>query len=792
MYQMIWFRQLSLIFGSAYTAISIVTSVFFLGLACGSWLGGKAANVLAESPRQTMLLYAATELLISLLALSEPFFMELAETAYGFSYETLGHSSLSLALLRAALTSCVLFIPTFFMGATTPLVIQAYSRRTLTLAGDTGIIYGMNAAGAAFGTMVAGWICFRFLGLRETNLLAVTINLLIAATALIMALSEKTLETNKKKTIHQETPENVSPVRRELTFLLIISGISGFLYMGYELLWMRFFQLFFRDSIYMYATCTAVVIVGVALGGSLSGKLANRTTNPRLLLGILFAGAPVLHSLLFLLLSRFHKPIAMLSFQYPLMECAVIGILLLPFMFMGGSFPILAAIMSRESRYIGRYSGVTYAVNTMGSIIGALSTPFLLIPAVGVDGCMMLFLALSLSSATALCLFQKTYQTHIKSLLTCALTILVLVASIAHVEWKKGTIRLIIENMAGYNDILEIRQGVTGTNWVTRSSSTEKVTLFENLIAFSKGGSSSFIVQGFIPLVLLPETPKNVLGLCFGGGLTYKAAQFFPGIRHMDLVDISPTNVHMALKHLDINKPLKKDPRVSFHFDDAYSFVHYSRNIYDLILIDSNPPYYSHNCSTLYSQEFYRLVLEKLSDMGVFTQVLPLKQLTHEEMLSIMHTFASVFPHVSLWWNGSDPLMIGGRKALPLSVAAINEHLENSDTAAALKKYSGDAKYDTTGHFLSGFLMEDHAFRNVAAKGELNSVDRNHLEYSWDVEVDMKNIDAVQENLSSWTTIAELSDQPDIFSSYGEQMEKRRRYLLDLTRRELFLGHFCF
>ena len=43
----------------------------------------------------------------------------------------------------------------------------------------------------------------------------------------------------------------------------------------------------------------------------------------------------------------------------------------------------------------------------------------------------------------------------------------------------------------------------------------------------------------YIPL-LLTETPKNVLVICFGTGLTAGAAGAYPGINLVDAVDISP------------------------------------------------------------------------------------------------------------------------------------------------------------------------------------------------------------------------------------------------------------
>lgn len=197
------------------------------------------------------------------------------------------------------------------------------------------------------------------------------------------------------------------------------------------------------------------------------------------------------------------------------------------------------------------------------------------------------------------------------------------------------------------------------------------------------------------------------------------------------------------------------------------SFVKYSRRLHDLTQIDSNPPFYSHNCATLYSREFYDLCRSRLAPGGMFTQVLPVKQLTRAEMQSILHTFAAVFPHVLLWWNDLDPLMIGSNTPFRLDPTAIAERLERPAIKAALKQYSGEAKYDSLGHFLSGLLLTDEGFRSAGAGGRLNTVDKNHLEYSSAPEADIDNIPLLQQYLCAWDDATKLLRGQDIFRTYN-------------------------
>lgn len=775
-YQLVWVKQLSLIFGSGFTAVSVVTAVFFLGLGLGGWIGGR----LAAGLKRPLRAYALAEAGITLCALLVPFVMKAADVAYGAWYPAADGNLYQTAGLRLVLSSCILLPPVILMGATVPLVIQAYSRRAGRLGRDTGLIYGMNAMGAAAGVLVTGCLLFRSMGISHSNLLAVGLNAVVAACALMLSREECTAPGH--------TLPVASAVPEKNGLLLTIFAVSGFLYIGYELLWMRYFQLFFRDSIYLYASCIAAVILGTAAGGALIGRAADRFSPP-CFLASLFALSSLLHGGAMMLLAQLHRPIVLLASQYPYLEAIFIFLALLPpFLCMGGSFPVITRALGKTPEAVGNAASRAYAVNTLGSLAGSLCTPFLLLPILGLDGTLLLFLAGGIICALALRLVSLSRSSAMKSAGFAALA-LVCSFPLALMFSHRGTglTSSILERMKGGGEITEIRQGVLGTNWAVKMPNDQTV-LYENLVAFSRGGSPSFIVQGFIPLLLMEKTPESLLGLCFGGGLTYRAAQLFPEIQRIDLVDISSGNVDMAMRLMEGNTGLQTDPRVHFHIDDAYSYVKYSQRQHDLIQIDSNPPFYSHNCSTLYSREFYELCRSRLTPDGMFTQVLPIKQLTNSEMKSILHTFASVFPHVMLWWNDLDPLMIGSNTPFLLNPARIAARLDRPEVAEALRRSSGEAKYDSLGHFLSGLLLLDEGFRAAGMGGGMNTVDRNYLEYSSTPELAPDNLPLLRQHLCSWEDASALLKGNDLFRAYEPQLEARRNFLMGLSQRRMMLS----
>lgn len=775
-YELVWMRQLSLVFGSGFTAVSVVTAVFFAGLAAGGALGSRLSRTALRPVR----LYGLLELGITIAALLVPPALSLMEQCYAAWYPAVSASLWKTACIRLVLASALLLIPTSLMGATVPVIIRCYSTREGRNGGDSGLIYAMNALGAAAGVLSAGCVLFRVIGVEGTSMIAVGGNALVAALALALSRKE---QPQKQRAGDVLRP---LPADRNARRLLLCFAISGFLYIGYELVWIRVFLLFFRDSVYLYAASLGAVIAGVAAGSAVSGAVADRLSSRQNFLGALFAGAAVLQTAFLLGIVHLHRPLSMLSFRYPLLETLVIFLVLIPpFAVSGGSFPVVTRLLSQHARESGSHAGRAYAVNTVGSLAAALLTPFLLLPLLGLDGTVWLLGACGLAAALLAWLGRDLFPCVRNMGLCCLAAAMLLMAS----ERQQGIFSDILNQLRGDATLIDAEQGVLGSNWVLKTSGPEEQTvLYENLVAFSRGGSPSFVIQGFIPLLLAEKTPKSVLGLCFGGGMTYYATRFFPDIQDIDLIDISSGNVDMALKYLPVNDALKKDARVRFFIDDAYSYTKYAEKNYDLILIDSNPPFYSHACATLYSREFYSCCARRLNPGGLFTQVLPIKQMTLSEATSVLRTFASVFPHCLLWWNELDPLMIGSCTPFSLNMNTVEKRLDNPATAQALRRFSGVAKFDTLGHFLSGLLLADDSFRAAAGSGPLNTIDRNLLEYSQNPLVDQNIVPLLRQHLIPFRQAAGLFVQPDVIHAYENNLEQRRDFLLGTSQRKMMLA----
>jgi len=167
---------------------------------------------------------------------------------------------------------------------------------------------------------------------------------------------------------------------------------------------MRLLSLIFGNSVYASATVLAGFMGGMAIGGFVFGRVADRTRAPLCLYGILelLVGG---FALVFPLLLKALLPVYLwyarvssasyhsLSFAQALL---LVLVLLIPTTFMGGTLPLLTQYLTREPSTLGRNLGLLYGLNTCGAVLGCATAGFVLIAAVGIQATTWVAVALTL------------------------------------------------------------------------------------------------------------------------------------------------------------------------------------------------------------------------------------------------------------------------------------------------------------------------------------------------------------------------------------------------------------
>src|SRR5690242_1610118 len=148
LYQIIWQRALFTIYGVNIESVTVIVTVFMLGLGLGSLAGGWVS----KNPSLPLLLvFGAIELCVGAFgAISIPLFHQVAV-----------HTSGAGAARTALVTFFLLLLPTLLMGSTLPLLVGYFVRNNSNVGESVGALYAVNTVGSAAACFVAALFAMR-------------------------------------------------------------------------------------------------------------------------------------------------------------------------------------------------------------------------------------------------------------------------------------------------------------------------------------------------------------------------------------------------------------------------------------------------------------------------------------------------------------------------------------------------------------------------------------------------------------------------------------------------------
>src|SRR5450756_1956229 len=182
-YEVVWSRQLVLVFGNTTQAIAAILTGYFGGMAVGSLVGGR----IADRVRSPLRLYGALELLLVAVVLATPLLFSLIRSVYGSAYSSLVDQPALLAGIRFVLAVLALAPATVLMGATLPSLSRHLARRAADLGDVFGRLYAANTLGAIVGAAAAGFVLIEVLGLSDSLRVGAAGSAIAGVTALVLA-----------------------------------------------------------------------------------------------------------------------------------------------------------------------------------------------------------------------------------------------------------------------------------------------------------------------------------------------------------------------------------------------------------------------------------------------------------------------------------------------------------------------------------------------------------------------------------------------------------------------------
>ncbi len=656
-------------FGIITPVLSVVISVFMLGLSVGAWMGGRLiAGLVGKTGLSAILFYAFAELLIGfgafavpkLFAIGEHFLLAAGQT------DSVGYLFFSALVLAASILPwCVC------LGATFPLMMAYIREREYQNSTSFSYLYLANVLGAMCGTILTALVLIELLGFRRTLWVAAAFNFTIALISCSLGFGRRGIAN--VLLVKAETPLGtpaLSPHHasrgRAIKWILFSTGFSA---MAMEVVWSRAFTPVLKTQVYSFA-----LVVFAYLGATFLGSLGYRRD--------LRNHSPLsTATLVFWLATTAFLPVLVNDPRFVRMNWMGATDLTSAIIVLASICPLCAILGYLTPSLIDEYAagrpadaGKVYALNVLGCILGPLFASYVLLPRVSERHALIL-----------LCLPLLAFGFfYYKSLPRWA-------------RLSSGSIAGVTMTWA-----LFFSQDFEGRMVRFEKNTTVRRDYAASVISFGEMRNKHLLVNGIGMTALTPVTkfmvhlplafhkgqPKSALLICFGMGTGYRSALSW---------DIETTAVELvpsvkeafAFYHADAAQFINNS-KGRIIIDDGRRYLKRTQEKFDVIVIDPPPPVEAAGSSLLYSQEFYALARQHLKPNGILQAWFPGGELAtaHAVLRSLHDSFPYVrcFDSVEGWGMhllaSAEPIEIrsAGQLAAQMPASAKQDLLEWSSS----------------------------------------------------------------------------------------------------------------
>lgn len=677
-YQVLWMKQLGLLFGNTAHATAATLASFFAGLAVGSWFWGKRAGVSSNPLR----LYALLEVGIALTALVYFVILNLFYAVYPAVYQS-ASGAVPMVIIKFALSLLLIFPPACCMGGTLPAIAQHLIRNPGAFGKTAARLYGINTLGAALGVICSVFLLIPHLGFRLTYAVAMLLSVSVAGIAWRLSVPCAATDTPRNPPDRTRTlGEQEAALRKHGGLDLggcvaaVVCFFSGFAVLALEVLWTRMYAQVHENTVYSFAVILTVVLTCLALGAWISARLSRLKAAGLMTLGVLTTIGGVVLTLgpsLFMHVTHNLRALSSLESwgRYVLrifcMGFGGIGIVVLA---LGTVFPFLMRMTEQQSVMPGRALGRLLALNTAGAIAGSLLCGFVFLPTMGLWQTMQLITAGYLIIGLLIPFPWNTAGIACRSLAVIFLLLLFTELSPARLPTYGAhpgrAPEVVLETWQGSDCTVTVVQNQLGSRAIKINS------------GYVLGSSSAYtdqVNQTRIPLYLYPET-KSIFFLGLGTGTTAGAALDrlrFEHVKRIVSCELTPAVVAAAKKYMppELTGGVFTDPRSTLLIEDGRHYLRVCNDAFDMINADLFLPY-RRGAGSLYSLDHYRTAARRLTPGGVFVQWVPLFQITDDEFGIIVRTMLEAFGQVTMWRNNFTPgheqiALIGQHHTIPLA-----------------------------------------------------------------------------------------------------------------------------
>lgn len=792
-FQVAWFREFRLVFGSSTAASAAVTAIFMGGLGLGSAVLGPWADRVANPLK----FYAVLEAAVALTAAASPWLVDGMSTAYIAlgGQTTLGIGGAT--VVRLVFAALVLALPTGAMGGTLPAAVRA-----VTTPGDrqrrrAAVLYGVNTLGAVAGALLSTFVLLPSAGARTTLWLAALVNLGVGAAA--WAISRRAVRVARDasgRAAGQQKRDRPS----SLLLVYLAAGIVGFAFFLMELVWYRMLGPILGGTTYTFGLILAVALLGIGLGGAAYAILVRRFS-PSLsafaatcsLEAACIAAPFAAGDRLALLAARYGEAAG--GFGGHVFGWAVVAVLVvLPAALVSGvQFPLLLALAGRGDRNVGRQVGLTLTSNTLGAILGSLAGGFGLLPLLTAPGAwivvVVLLVALGLAALLAATRRGSLGRAWIVPVGAAVVALVCLRADGPTAVWRHSGIGAgrVALPQGGPNAIQDwVNAKRRQVLWQAEGVEASVALVAIDGLSFYVNGKSdgnatgdagTQIMLGVLPALLHPE-PKAAMVVGLGTGETPGWLAEVPGIEQVDVVELEPAVDEMARCCAPVNHHVLDHPKVRRIYNDAREVLLTAPDCYDIIASEPSNPYRA-GIANLFTREFYLAARARLRAQGLFVQWVQGYEIDEATVRTALATLRSVFDHVEVWQSKpEDMLLVCSCRPLRYSPATLRRRIAEEPFRSAFA--FGWRAADLEG-MLSRFVAGPALVDRIAADevGFVNTDDRNRIEYGFARTVGKTGTFSIEGLRKTAAPLA--AHRPDLAEDHGIDWDRveGHRQLLD-------------
>ncbi|MCP4913802.1 MAG: hypothetical protein GY909_11880 [Oligoflexia bacterium] len=646
-YQAIWQRYLGVLVGSESRSITLIISVFLLGLSIGYYYFGKLSTKFT-SRNQATKFYGYIELATAMYALlfSKVFTLFLNSSLSGVNN----------LFLHFLITCLLILLPTFLMGATIPIMTLALPESEKDVNSTHSRIYGINTIGAFFGVLVTSLLLVPSLGLEISLKLLGSINLLLAIIYLVNNLKGQITDKKEIESL------NLTVSSKALMALAFVMGMAS---ISLEVLWIRVLSMTIGTSYVVFPIILSIFIFSIGYGSLKLKAITARDFYRKLYLIVILS---CLSFLTIPYLPLFISNVRVLFvthevtfYVFHIVVYSILFIILFPsIFFMGQMLPYCYSFLNKNKDDYAYKCGQMYFVNTIGTIVGAILFGYLFFVFFNFK---VVYMSVLWAVGLIVLYFFKEVR-HTKGFLLVAISLIVTTlipfSRKHHVvgQYRKRNIEKIhfknifkiVNTPFNTARITFVDDGPNTTVSVIEEVEDKSKSFFVN--AKSDGNTNDDLgtmgLAAVLPYVATKAQNIDTAVIGIGTGLTAGVLTMLERVKTLDVIEISKAAINSVESLSPENFDFHKNSKTKMYEMDAFQFFKSREKKYDVIASEPSNVWVT-GVENLYTNYFYQTAANKLKKDGVFAQWFHYYSMNDEIFVTILKNLKSSFNYVELY-----------------------------------------------------------------------------------------------------------------------------------------------